>query len=233
MNAFGPMPDLLRSSFWLWRRARILENFVPLPDRLRQAAIRGFAVARATGLVTAHTKEMQNKISTENGVFLFPKDLLTEYDANNVLPALLESMILTFGDASTKGKSAFDAYKALVELGTGGGTVQGFAVDGLFKNILLNGNYGAATIVDENRADAIAGSTLEERVQKVDAYLTANLQRFDSLDTEVLNPRSWRNSVGNVEPVDTMTKEILSDLRHAYTEVRDAVKKAQSGGSVV
>jgi hypothetical protein len=38
--------------------------------------------------------------------------------------------------------------------------------------------------------------------------------------------------VGSVEPVNTMTKEILKDLRHAYTEVFEAVKLTQSGGSV-
>jgi hypothetical protein len=233
LQAFGPQPELLRSSFWQWRRARVLENFIPLPDLLRLAAIRGFAVARATGLVTAYTKEKQNKISTESGVYLFPKDLLSEYDTSNVLPALLEAMILTFGDASTKGKSAFDAYRALVELGTGGGSVQGFTVDGLFNNILKDGNYGSATIVDQNRADAIQASTLDERVQKVEAYLTANLQRFDSLDAAPMDTRSWRNINGSVNPVDTMTKEMLKDFRHAYTEVLDAVRKTQSGGSVV
>jgi hypothetical protein len=233
LQVFRPQPELLRSSFWQWRRARTLKEFVPLPDRLRIAAIRGFAVACATGLVTAHTKEKQNKISTESGVFLFPKDLLSEYDTSNVLPALLEAMILTFGDAFTKGKSAFDAYRALVELGTGGGSVQGFAVDGLLENILKYGNYGSVKIVDQARADAIRGNSLEERVQKVEDYLTANLRRFESLDAEPLGPRSWRNISGSVEPVDTMTKEILNDLLLAYTEVLYAVRKTQFGGSVV
>jgi hypothetical protein len=231
LNRFLPQPELLRSSFWLWRRARILENFVPLPDRLRLAAIRGFAVARATGLITAHTNE-QNKISTDKGVFLFPKSLLTEYNKDNTLAALLEAMILTFAEAPTTGRAAFDAYKALIELGTGGGGVSGFAVEGLFKNILDEGNYGNAVIVDQERANAIAGVTLDERIEKVTTYLSANMQRFDSLEVEVLNPRAWRNAVGSVEPVNTMTKEILKDLRHAYTEVFEAVKLTQSGGSV-
>jgi hypothetical protein len=60
-------PDLMRSSFWQWRRSRILENFVPLPDEIRIAAIRGFAVARALGLITA-LEGHQNEISTSNGV---------------------------------------------------------------------------------------------------------------------------------------------------------------------
>jgi hypothetical protein len=226
LNRFMPQPELLRSSFWQWRRARILENFVPLPDRLRLAAIRGFAVARATGLITAHTNE-QNRISTERGVFLFPKNLLTEYDRNNTLAALLEAMILTFAEAPTKGKAAFDAYKALIELGTGGGGVSGFAVEGLFKNILDEGNYGNAVIVDQDRANAVFGDSLVDRALKVEEYLIANLQRFEYLDAEPLNSRSWRNMMGSVEPVDTMTKELLSDFRQAYAEVLDAVRKTQ------
>jgi hypothetical protein len=228
LQSFGPQPELLRSSFWQWRRARILENFIPLPDRLRHAAIRGFAVARATGLVTASTNE-QNKISTENGVYLFPRDLLTEYNKKNVLPALMEAMILTFGDAATKGKSAFDAYKALIELGTGGGSVQGFYVDGLFKKILESGDYGSAEVVDQARADAIKGNSMEERVKKVEDYLTASLEWFDSLEKAPINPDAWRTSVGSVEPVDTMTRELLNDLRLANTEVLAAVRKAQTG----
>jgi hypothetical protein len=104
-------PDLLRSSFWQWRRARILENFIPLPDALRIAAIRGFAVSRILGTMTVEPKG-QNQISTSAGIANFPKNLLTETDQNNILPVLLEAMILTFADAPIKGKSAFAAYGA-------------------------------------------------------------------------------------------------------------------------
>jgi hypothetical protein len=121
----------------------------------------------------------------------------------------------------------------LIELGTGGGSIQGFAVDGLLKRILHDGDYSSAVIVDQVRADAIKGNSWEERVQKVEEYLVKNLQRLELLDAEQLNPRSWRNASGSVEPVDTMTKELLSDLRHAYIEVLDAIKKTQTGGSVV
>jgi hypothetical protein len=226
LQIFGPQSEWLRSSFWQWRRSRNLQDFIPLPNWMRIAAMRGFAVARATGLITAYTNE-QNKISTESGVYLFPRDLLTECDRNNILPALLEAMILIFGETPTKGKSAFDAYKALIELGTGGVSTQGFAVDGLFKRILHAGDYSSAVIVDQDRANAVFGGSLVDRALKVEEYLIANLQRFEYLDAEPLNPRSWRNSDGSVEPVDTMTKELLSDLRQAYGEVLDAVRKTQ------
>jgi hypothetical protein len=121
-------PDLLRSSFWLWRRARILEEFIPLPDELRVAAIRGFAVARILGAMSMEI-EGENKISTDAGVFAFPKNLLTETDQDNLLPALLEAMILSFADAPVKGKAAFHAYGALIEYGTGGGMAAGFEID--------------------------------------------------------------------------------------------------------
>jgi hypothetical protein len=66
----------------------------------------------------------------------------------------------------------------------------------------------------------------------VEEYLIANLQRFEDLKAENLDPRSWRDLVGSVEPVDTMTKEILKDLEFAYTEVLVAVRKSQKSGPV-
>ena len=64
--------DLLRSSFWLWRRARILENFIPLPDHLRLAAIRGFAITRSLGYCTATVTDV-NRIVDHEGFHHFPK----------------------------------------------------------------------------------------------------------------------------------------------------------------
>jgi hypothetical protein len=232
LQSFIPNPDLLRSSFWQWKRARVLENFIPLPDALRIAAIRGFAIGRAVGLMTALTND-QNQISTTKGVAKFPKNLLTSHDANNLLPALLEAMILAFGDAPTSGRSAFDAYGALIELGTGGGSVHGFSVDGLFEKILRDGDYGSVKILDNARSAAIVGSTLKERSDKVIDYLTANLDRFERIKNQSLDPKSWRNTVGTVDPVDVLTRELINDLLEAYTQVKSAVQDAQMGGTVV
>jgi hypothetical protein len=214
-------PDLLRSSFWQWRRARILENFIPLPDALRVAAIRGYAVARILGAMTIELKG-ENKISTHAGVFGFPKNLLTETDQDNLLPVLLEAMILAFADAPIKGKAAFDAYGALVEYGTGGGMAAGFEITGETARILSTGDYGNIQILDQMRANALA-SDPQGRIANAVKYLDANIARYDGLDARQLDTRSWRNQVGSVEPVDTMTRELIGDLRKAYVQVKEAV----------
>jgi hypothetical protein len=213
-------PDLLRSNFWLWRRARNLKEFIPLPDVLRLAAIRGFAVSRILGTMTAEPKG-QNQISTSAGIANFPKYLLTETDKNNILPVLLEAMILTFADVSAKGKSAFDAYRALIEYGTGGGIATGFEIVGDTARILTSGDYGTVQILDHERASKLA-SDPQGRVVNAIKYLDANIARFDAVETLPFNLRSWRNRVGTVEPVDTPTRELIHDLHKAYVQVREA-----------
>ena len=213
--------DLLRSSFWQWRRARILENFIPLPDSLRIAAIRGFAVARILGTVTAEPQG-ENKISTSAGVLGFPKNLLTETDRSNILPALLEAMILAFADAPIKGKAAFNAYGALIEYGTGGGLAAGFEITDEVARILSTGDYGNIQILDQMRAKALA-SDPQGRIRHALHYLDANIARYDALIAMPLDFRSWRNQVGCVEPVDTMSLELIGDLRKAYVQVKEAI----------
>jgi hypothetical protein len=200
-----------------------------LPDPLRIAAIRGFAVARILGTVTAEPLG-ENKISTSAGVSGFPKNLLTETDQSNILPVLLEAMILAFADAPIKGKAAFDAYGALVEYGTGGGMAAGFEIVGDTARILSTGDYGLVQILDQNRANALATDS-EGRVKNAIKYLDANIARYDGLDSKPLDTRSWRNQVGSVEPVDTMTRELLGDLRKAYVQVKDALIRFEKNGS--
>ena len=216
-------PELLRSSFWQWRRARVLENFVPLPDELRVAAIRGFAISRILGAMTA-LPVGQNKIATEKGVFNFPTNLLTETNKNNILPALLEAMVLTFAEAPTRGKAAFSAYGALLDYGTGGGMAAGFEIDGVTAHILKSGEYGKVEIVDAERADSLRNDP-QGRIKNAIAYLDANIKRFDAIESRPMHPNSWRNQVGAVDPVDTMTRELLPDLRKGHVMVREALER--------
>ena len=215
---------LLQGAFWQWRRARILENFVPLPDTLRVAAIRGFAVARALGVMSLETRS-QNVIADRDGDKYFPKWLLTPVDGNNLLPALLESMVLTFADASTKGERAFEAYGALIEYGTGESVVGEFSVGGILKHYLENGDYDGVRVVDSNRAEAVRGSDVSSRAAAIIEYLQGNIERFEDLERTKPDAQSWRNQTGTVEPVDTLTRELLRDMKTAYVEVREAVRK--------
>jgi hypothetical protein len=173
------------------------------------------------GTITAEPQG-ENRISTSVGVSGFPKNLLTETDRSNILPALLEAMILAFADAPVKGKQAFDAYSALIEYGTGGGIAAGFEITGDTARILTTGEYGNIRILDQMRATALA-SDPHGRIKHAIQYLDANLTRYDALVEMPFDLRSWRNHVGSVEPVDTMSLELIGDLRKAYVQVKEAI----------
>jgi hypothetical protein len=218
--------SLLRSSFWLWRRARILENFIPLPDQLRLSAIRGFAITRALGYCTASIDEV-NRVVDHKGVHEFPKYLLTATNRNNVLPALLESMVLTFADVPTKGKDAFNAYGALIDYGIGGGHADEFQLSKVMIDFL---DYGVGpeakyvyTPVDAGRAEKVAGHDFDSRKRKVLEYLDLYLSNLQRLDAQPRLKAYWRDSNGAVDPVDTLTLELMGDLTRGYTDVRTAV----------
>jgi hypothetical protein len=214
---------LLQASFWQWRRAQTLSKFVPLPRELRLAMIRGFAVARALGVMSREIQN-QNVIADHDGDKLFPRYLLTPVDGNNLLPGLLEAMVLTFAEATTGGEQAFGAYATLIEYGTNELGVADFAVGGLLRHYLEFGDHNGIRIVDQDRADAVRGDNISSRAERICEYLERNIQRFDNLERVGPDERSWRNSIGEVEPVDTLTFEILPQLQKAYKEVLDAVR---------
>lgn len=209
---------------WQWRRSQVLGKFVPLPRSLRIAAIRGLAIARALGVMSAEELD-QNVIADHDGDKQFPKWLLTPTDRNNLLPALLEAMVLSFAEVSTKGTDAFAAYEALIEYGSGDSFDGEFQVSGLLKHFLETGEYDGIRIVDEGRAESVSGDALESRAEKVIEYLQRNIQRFDELETSGPDPQSWRNFDGTVQPIDTLSHELLTEMRSAYEQVRDAISE--------
>jgi Tubulin like len=214
--------EKLRASFWLWRRARILENFIPLPDSLRLAAIRGFAVARSLGLCSATVDPEVNKIVDSEGVHEFPRHLLTATNANNVLPALLESMVLTFADAPTKGKAAFNAYGALISYGIGGGLSDEFQLSATLVDFLNTGNL-SLNPVDPARAAKVKGPDFASRQANVLQYLDQYISQLHQLNAKPLAKTHWRNHTGSIEPTDTLLLELITDLTRGFTEVRTAV----------
>jgi hypothetical protein len=216
----------LRSSFWQWRRARILENFIPLPDDLRRAAVRGFAVARALGTMT-NDPSGQNSISSDEGVFDFPRHLLTATNHLNLLPCLLEAMILAYAGGPTKGKRAFDAYRTLIQYGLGGGLTSEFTIEGSTRRILETGDYGPTRILDTKRAELLAVDG--NRVANAIKYVTDHLVTLEKLANKGMDRESWRTKAGSVAPPDTVSMEMLNDLRGSYTMVRVALEQIDRG----
>ena len=208
---------------WQWRRSRTLTEFIPLSPATRLAAIRGFALARLTGAMSLADQE-SCQISGTDGVFQFPRSLLTLTSRNNVLPALLESMILTYADIDVKGIGAFSAYRTLIEFGWNHSDVEGeYEFPDFVNEILLMADYGKIQIQDESRSSRFLHD-YESRFDAAKDYLRANLDRFEKLGSEAPSMRGWRNSIGTVDPDDTLTIELLPDLLSAYWQVLNQIQ---------
>ena len=219
----------LRGDFWLWRRAKVLEDFIPLPDEMRRAVIRGFVVARLLGFVTKDPT-VSVKVSAEKGVLEFPYPLLTQVTEFNILPALLEAFVLTFGAVSTQGETAFLPYKRLYELGSGVGAGVTFTATGELKDFIETGTTQLAVVDNASRKLFIA-DTQEDRCSKMITNLDANLRRFKVLKETPFTGQEQRSSIGIVAPEDTLCHEIINDLIRCYGEVKAAVEIASIGSS--
>jgi len=208
---------------WRWRRSRTLTEFIPLSSATRLAAIRGFALARITGAMSLGDQE-SCQISGTDGVFQFPRSLLTLTTWNNVLPALLESMIETYADIDEKGIGAFSAYRTLVEFGWNHSDVEGeYEFPDFVNEIFLMADYGKIQIQDESRSSRFLND-YESRFDAAKDYLRANLDRFEKLSSEAPSMQGWRNSNGTVDPDDTLTIELLPDLLSAYWQVLNQIQ---------
>jgi hypothetical protein len=98
----------------------------------------------------------------------------------------------------------------------------------LVEHFLDTVDYDGVRIVDQDRANSVVGIDRYQRAEKIIEYLQRNIERFEDLERSGPDPQSWRNQIGDMNPIDTLTHELLTDLRNAYGQVLDAVRKWQS-----
>lgn len=116
------------AGFWNMRRSRTLTDFVPVSRLLLVDMAKGWTVARILGIID--NQAVANFLMNEGGLIstppapapasidggYFPKKLLTAVDpsrAKDLLPALMESMMLSFIELSTGDDGIFNAYRWL------------------------------------------------------------------------------------------------------------------------
>jgi hypothetical protein len=156
-------------------------------------------------------------------------------------------MILTFADAATSGKAAFNAYGALISYGLSEGGASRFQADRDLLRILKTGDYGRIKVVDQDKADLLLACTNEaDRRDVVKTYIENNLLRIRTV-VEQANPensygdiqydveyrKSYRNKVGEVVPMDAMTLELATDMERAYSQVLAAVSSVTASGPTI
>lgn len=218
--AGGHDDGLFRASFWLWRRARTLEGFVPLASELLDSMIRGFAVGRLCGYVTADPEDP--RISSASGPCPFPRPLLSKVSPNDILAALLENFSLCFAEVEARKLEVFEPYRLLYELGASGATAHAE-----LRKYLETGGLTREK-VDTPKA---AGPDREARIGAALAYLDRNIERFDRLSSGPFDGTEYRGDKGRARK-DVPTMEIASRSAECYRQVRQAVDTAGWDGVV-
>ncbi len=210
-------PDKVQAGFWLWRRSRTLDAFTPMPPALRNSMIRGFAVARLCGFVTAAPSKPIEIGSSSDGKVSFPFPLLSKVDGNDILAGLLESFSLCYANVDASGLSVLEPYRRLYELGDL--SHGGFGSEHLRRVLELGPQRGLT--VDLAKAD---GPDPASRVEAARNYLNANIERFKRLGQMGLDGSECRGSNGRAIP-DLPTLEIVEDSLQGYEDVQSQIEK--------
>jgi hypothetical protein len=228
LNDIGLDSAQLRGAFWLWRRTKVLQDFIPLPDETRLAMIRGFAVARMLGYITVDPSN-KVRITGTTGPLEFPFPLLTDVSSENILPALLEAFGLCFGQVSVEGVAAFDAYARLYHLGESTGQTYGLHDE---ADTFLSTGVLPFAPEDAARHQRAKAETEEDRSANLHKYIEDNIRVYDTLQSRPFTGAETRDRFGSVNPEDTLSQELVDDLKSAYEDVRDALIIRSSGGVV-
>ena len=180
------------------------------------------------GYITADPSQ-KVRVTGTSGPLEFPFPLLTDVSSENILPALLEAFGLCFGKVAQQQLSIFDAYKRLYELGESTGSTYVLAEE---AEIFLRTGTASHPPMDLERHERAKADTEEERSEKLQQYMRANITRYEALQVQPFTGQETRDLYGSVKPEDTLSRELVDDLKNAYDEVLNALVTRTGGGVV-
>jgi hypothetical protein len=169
----------LNSSVWQYRRARPLDEFIPVRSRVRQSLIRGWIIGRLLGIIEPPTSESAPTIPYKNRRVEFPWPTVVDHDFPRLasdpkkhIPAVLETLSVATLLMGMKPDMVL-AYEGLYELGETAGD--------LLTDVVLNGKCSgqvesAAVVKMQQGVDMDA---VESRKQALATRLKANLAEND------------------------------------------------------
>ncbi|MCY4037120.1 MAG: hypothetical protein OXF64_06690 [bacterium] len=220
-------PSERAASFWMWRRGRRLDGFVPLPRKVLESIIRGFAVARLCGYVTADI-DKPVRITAGSDTVEFPWPMLSRLGGNNdVLAGLLEAFSLTFGTVNGEGFSVYEGYKRLHDLGEPSGRNMLHAD---LEQIVESGTAPHPAVAREQ--PKATGNTSKERLASARQYLEANLAEFEDQKTKRSRDVRHREADGQAEP-GVPTMEMAELFVKCYSQLHTLLDDEAQRKSVV
>lgn len=226
VKACGASADELQASFWMWRRARTLDEFVPFPEQITKALAKGFMTARLLGCVGVSVSPSEPvRISALDGsIYDFPWPLLSRVEPDDTLPALLESLPLSLALAGPDGMGAFSAYKEMYSLGD----TKDDDVHSELSAYLSGGDCLRPSVGGSPKAQ---GPNRRESALK---YLKANIDRLTSLSAPAVayDGTEHRSDDGSADR-DVPTMELAPMLLRCAQLMHDAIASSDYRESVV
>jgi hypothetical protein len=223
-------PEQLRG--WLdFKRARTLDEFIPLPENLTMALIRGFAVGRMVGLIdTANGSPI--KVSSLAGTYEFPEPGYSSTPREYALTSLLMSFSLSFLKVSQMREKAFAAYGELFNLGVPGHLEMNqleYKVSGELQLFLETGKTKASSI----GTPQCEGSSKEDRIASAKEYLTDNIEFYSKLIDEPFKGDERVRTIVKWERNEIPVREAAEMIRDQYKIVLSAIENFSAGANTI
>lgn len=209
-----------------FKRAKTLSEFVPVPEDVYLAMIRGFLVARLLGKVTNNVADGVEIIGHDGAKYPFPHPLLSQVKKEDCLPAILEAMPLCFARVTAQRTDAFAAYRELFLYGIPSEDEMSpdqYEVRGLLGEALRTAVVPGPTL--DNPRPEIAGSSVEERTEALAAFVEKWKEQLLELDKRLApTGEEMRREDGSIEPRELYTLEIVDDMTGQFQVVADAIR---------
>ena len=228
-----------RGSFWTYRRARTLKEFIPVPQEHLRAMVRGWFTAKLLNLVFKSNDEIISIVhdvgSRSLKVVKFPEQFLsTSNIKKDELPLVLESLTLAYAAVGTAGNlDSLLPYIALRDLGMEKpGALQGVYTYSLC-NPVLAGWIDDGEIVNAKQIPGykgvrqeIVGSTRDKRVANLTTFLRTQREEYlksyeDYLHEVSINPALMSRSPYWPELKDDIVASLM-ELETAVSTLKDS-----------
>jgi hypothetical protein len=229
-----------RGSFWTYRRARTLKEFIPVPQEHLRAMVRGWFTAKLLNLVFESENETISIVhevgSRSQKVVKFPEHFLsTSNIKKDQLPLVLESLPLAYAAVGTAGNlDSLLPYIALRDLGMEKpGALQGVYTYSLCNPILAKWidegevpNSGQILGYKGVRPE-ISGSSRDERVANLVEFLNKQRDEYLKSYDDYLHKVSTDPSLMSRSPY---WPELKDDIVASLLELETAVSSMKDDG---
>ena len=240
MNKNNPVA---RASFWSLRRARILKEFIPVPQEHLRSMVRGWFTAQFLGLIDTSARpyaifrDPTAPIPDERA--LFPDEFLSSSaNPKDQLPMVLESLALAYADVGNQASLApLHAYIALRDYGRTDPELDPQILNYSACHPILRHWIEKGSIPNQDRLGGykgvrqeIQGTSVQERSGNLTSFIDTLASDYSLLWNDHLPQIGANPSKMSSAP---FWPELYNDIQSAFRELKSAVASVSASSGAV